>query len=311
MLVPILAAGAFQAAQAPPDTEIFLAPLKSAGGLLEVGTPVNITVNPGYDNQPFFTPDGKSVLFTSIRGPAAPAGGGSLTQTDIYRYHIASKTVARVTQTAEGEYSPTVMPDGRRISVIRVEADGTQRLASIAPSGPKIQVDVILPDVKPVGYHAWADEHTVAMFILGAGGAPATLQVADTRTGSARLIATDIGRSLQRMPGTGATRHISFVQRTRDGDKMTLTINQLDAASGQVTPLTPAVDGAREADLAWTPGGTLLMAKDGVLYGWKRGQQGWKEVAALEKLSLNGVSRLAVSPAGDYLALVALATQGR
>src|SRR5580765_3976308 len=94
----------------PPDTEIFLAPLSTANGTVlaplstangtvTVGAPTNITHNPGYDNQPSFTPDGRSVLFTSIRGGA---------QTDIYRYDIAAATLARVTDTPEGEYSPTV-----------------------------------------------------------------------------------------------------------------------------------------------------------------------------------------------------------
>jgi len=311
VLLAVVAVLGRQAAQAPPDTEIFLAPLKVANGAIELGAPVNITNNPGYDNQPFFTPDGKSILFTSVRGPSSGSAEGSLTRTDVYRYDIGAKSVAPVTQTSEGEYSPTAMLDGTRISVIRVEADGTQRLAIITPSGPKIQVDVILPEVKPVGYHAWADDHTVAMFILGGNGAPATLQVADTRSATARVMATDIGRSVQRMPGTGAARHISFVQRTRDGEKVTLTIKELDPATGQVTVLTPAVEGAREADTAWAPDGTLLMAKDGILYSWKRGQTGWKESVSLEKMSLGGVTRLAVSPAGDYLALVGSPRQTR
>ena len=310
-LLPVLVAGARQAAQAPPDTEIYLAPLKIVKGALELGTPVNITNNPGYDNQPFFTPDGKSILFTSVRGPSPGIREGSLTQTDIYRYDIAAKSVSRVTQTAEGEYSPTVMMDGTRISVIRVEADGTQRLASIAPSGPKIQVDVILPDVKPVGYHAWADEHTVVMFILGGSGAPATLQIGDTRSGTVRVIATDVGRSIQRMPGKGMAREISFVQREREGTATRFIIKKLNPASGTVTVLTPAVEGSREVDTAWTPDGTLLMAKDGVLYGWTPGQNGWKEVAVLTQLSLSGVTRLAASPAGDYLALVGSPSQTR
>ena len=311
VLLALATVSARQAAQAPPDTEIYLAPLKEANGAIELGGPANITNSPGYDNQPFFTSDGKQVLFTSVRGPAPASGEGSLTRTDIYRYDIAAKSVARVTQTAEGEYSPTAMLDGTRISVIRVEADGTQRLASIAPSGPRIQVEVILPDVKPVGYHAWADDHTVAMFILGGSGAPATLQVADTRGGTARVLATDIGRSIQRMPGTGTARHISFVQRVRDGDRVTLTIKELDPATGQITTLTSAVEGSREADLAWMPDGTLLVAKDDILHSWKRGQTGWKEVTSLQKMSLQGVTRLAVSPAGDYLALVESAATSR
>jgi hypothetical protein len=293
------------AAPAPPDTDIYLAPLKTEDGRITVGAPANITNNPGYDNQPSFTPDGRSVLFTSQRGPSPGLRDAAATaQTDVYRYDIGARSIARVTQTPESEYSPTVMLDGERLSVVRVEADGTQRLAAIAPSGPKIQIDVILPGVTPVGYHAWADDHTLALFVLGANGAPATLQLADTRSGQARVIATDIGRSIQRMPGSGPARHISFVQRQREGDRTTLVIEELDPATGAVTPLTRAVEGSREADVAWTPDGTLLMANDDVLYAWSRGQSGWKAVTSLSQLSLHGVTRLAVSPKGDWLALV-------
>jgi WD40 repeat protein len=288
-------------AQPPPDTEIYLAPLKVANGTIDVGSPVNITNSPGYDNQPSFTPDGASVLFTSVRGALPASLGGSTTQSDIYRYDIRTREVTRVTETPESEYSPTTMPDGRGISVIRVEADGAQRLWSIRPSGPKIEAAVLLPDIKPVGYHAWADEHTLALFVLGQ---PATLQLADTRAGTARPIATDIGRSIQRIPGSGTVSDISFVQREREGDTTRLTIRRLNPTTGEVTTIAPAVAGSREADTAWTPDGTLLMAKDGTLYGWTRTQPSWKEIASAERLSLPGVTRLAVSPAGDYLAVV-------
>ena len=59
--------------------------------------------------------------------PANSAATGS----DIYRYDIASQAISQVTNTPEAEYSPTVTPDGRHISVIRVESDGTQRLVAV------------------------------------------------------------------------------------------------------------------------------------------------------------------------------------
>ena len=111
---------------APPPTDIFLAPLSMKDGVPVVGTPVNITHQPGYDNQPWFTPDSRSMLFTSARGE---------TQTDIYRFDVASRATTRVTQTPESEYSATGMPGGQRFSVIRVEADMTQRLWSFANDG--------------------------------------------------------------------------------------------------------------------------------------------------------------------------------
>jgi hypothetical protein len=283
--------------QAPPDTEIYLLPMRTADGTITLGAPANVTNNPGYDNQPFFTADSRSVLFTSIRG------GG--TQTDIYRYDISTAETKQVTDTPESEYSPTITPSGA-LAVVRVELDEakTQRLWRFTADGRDPRV--VLENVKPVGYHAWADDHTVAMFILGAGGgAPATLQLADTRTGQAKVIATDIGRSIQPIPGPGATRAISFVQRVRENGKTALVIKELNPATQAVADLTPAVEGSTEADTAWTPDGTLLMTRGGVLYSWRRGQSGWKEVASLEQLGLTGVTRIAVSPRGNWLAVVA------
>ena len=110
----------------PPPTEVFLAPLTVEGGSLKVGSPQNISNSPGYDNQPTFTPDGRALLFTSARGEVSSKCGSP--QTDIYRFELQGRTLTRVTETGDCEYSPTVTPDGRHISVIQVEPDGTQRL---------------------------------------------------------------------------------------------------------------------------------------------------------------------------------------
>jgi hypothetical protein len=296
MVAILIAVALLQAAQAPPpDTEIFLASLSIRGAQLQIGQAANVSNNPGYDNQPSFTPDGKAVLFTSVRG------GG--TQTDIYRYEIASHQVARVTDTPESEYSPTVTPDDRHVSVIRVEADKTQRLWQFTLDGR--QPELVLTDIKPVGYHVWADDHTLALFVLGS---PATLQLADTRTGKAEVVASGIGRSLQRIPGRGT---IGFVVRepaAQAGGAPALSIRELDPKTRQVATLVRAVPGATEADCAWTPDGMLLMAQGGALYGWRRGDADWTRVADLDALGLHGVTRLAVSPKGDRIAFV---TQGK
>jgi hypothetical protein len=150
--------------------------------------------------------------------------------------------------------------------------------------------------VKPVGYHAWADDHTLALFVLGP---PATLQLADTRTGSAETLARGINRSVQRIPRTST---ISFVEKDEDGS---LVIRELDPKTKNVTTLVGAVPGAKEADLAWTPDGLLLVAEKDVLYSWKRDDRAWKRVADLAALGMHGVTRLAVSPKGDRIAFVA------
>ena len=88
-------------------------------------------------------------------------------------------------------------------------------------------------------------------------------------------------------------------------------VRELDPKTRAVTTLVAAVAGAKEADLAWTPDGELLMAEKDVLYGWRRDADSWSRLANLASLGMHGVTRLAVSPKGDRIAIVAIATPSR
>ena len=297
-IVGILVWAGVQGTPAPPP-EVYLAGLSVTGGKVTITNPVNISNNAAYDNQPSFTPDGSAVLFTSVRGDRKPDPKvAAATGSEIYRFDIASGKLSQLTTTNESEYSPTVTPDGRSFSVIQVEADGTQRLWRFPIAGGG-KAELVLADIKPVGYHAWADASTLALFVLGE---PATLQLADTSTGQAEILARNIGRSLQRVPGGG----ISFVQREASDSGQTVTVMRLDPATKKITPLVRVIDGVRDPDLAWTPDGLLLLAAGGKLYGWRLGDAQFQQVADLEAVGLRGASRMAVSPKGDRLAIVAL-----
>ena len=266
-------------------TDVWLAELsRAASGLPAIGEPRNLTERPGYDNQPHFVPDGSGLWYTAVDEHDG--------QADIWRYDFAAGRVARVTQSnPESEYSATPLPDGSGISVIRVEADSTQRLWRFDHDGTN--AGVVLEDVAPVGYHAWADERTVVMFVLGD---PATLQRGDVTTGSAELIASDIGRSIQRIPGGS---DVSFVQI--EGDSAS-TIMRLPAGSSEPVPIVAAVDGGDFH--AWTPDGTLLMAGGSVVYAHVPGTtDGWSPIADFTERRLT-ITRLAVSPDGAQIALV-------
>ena len=273
-----LTAAAPLAAQAP-GTDIWVATLEADALAFEGWR--NVTARPGYDNQPGFTPDGDAILYTSHRDE----------QTDIYRHDLASGATDRVTGTAESEYSATVMPGGDRFSVIRVEADSTQRLWSFALDGS--DPELVLTEIRPVGYHAWIDEHTLGLFVLGS---PATLQIADTRDGTAEVAASDIGRSLHRVPGRAA---VSFLHRV-DGVAL-LRIH--DPASGRFEDVAQPV--ADAVDYAWTPGGVLLMGSGSRLFALDPdADAGWREVADLSAVGVTGITRLAVSPDGTRIAVV-------
>ncbi|HEX7175180.1 MAG TPA: hypothetical protein VF240_07845 [Pyrinomonadaceae bacterium] len=272
----------------PPNTDIFVADLSSAAGVPKLGAARRITTWEGYDNQPSFTPEGTDILYTSIRAD---------NQADIYRYRLADNSTMRLTETEEAEYSPTVTPDGKSFSVIRVERDreATQRLWKFPLAGAQTAT-LVLERFKPVGYHVWADARTLGLFILGQ---PATLQVVDARTGVYGIVATNIGRSLQRVPGT---QKITYVHKQGTDD---WHIKEYDTRTHAKRTLAKTL--ALSEDFAWTPDGTLLMAKGAKLYALRPGAAGqdWREVADFTSDGLSEITRLSVSPRGDRLALVA------
>ena len=280
----LVAACARPAAAQAPDSDIYVAPLTLADGVLQVGASTNATSRPGYDNQPSFTADGAAILYTSQRDG----------QTDIFRYDLRSKQTAQVTSTPESEYSPAVMPDGRWMSVVRVEADSAQRLWRFPLSG-RGAPQLVLADVQPVGYYAWGDARTLALFVLGAGDAPNTLQVARLGARKTDTVMSGIGRSLHRVPGTN---QLSFLHATA----APRVIDALDPATQAVHRVVQPLEGSE--DFAWVNASLLVMARDGRLYQHAAsGDEPWRQVA---DLAAGGrVSRLAVSPDGRWLAFVA------
>ena len=268
---------------APPATDIFIIDLSTtSAGNLKVGQPAKITTWNGYNNQPAFMPDGKSILYTSIRGK----------QADIYRYEIGSTTTTQVTNTPESEYSPTLMPDGKSISVVRVEGDGTQRLWKFPLAGGA--PSLILEKIKPVGYHLWVDENTLALFVLGK---PNTLQLVDLRSGKVDSIADNPGRILRRVPHQDK---FSFVQKVSDQEWLVKTFDLKTRETATFIKTFPGVE-----DYAWTPSGVLLMANGSKLFARKKSDFAWIELSDFSNAGLKNITRIAVSPKGDRIAVVA------
>jgi hypothetical protein len=137
---------------------------------------------------------------------------------------------------------------------------------------------------------------TLALFVLGP---PATLRIAGVATGAAETAAEGIGRSLQRIPGTPRA---SFVQRESSGE---FWVKQIEIPSKAIEPLVKAVEGSADREMAWMPDGrTILMSAGTKVFSWTRGGTDWTEVFDAAAHSLGAVSRLAVSPKGDAIAIV-------
>lgn len=265
-----------------PDTDIFVGRISGSGAAMTFAGWENITRRGGYDNQPSFTPDSRSILYTvQLDG-----------QTEIFRHDLSSGTNQQVTSTPESEYSATVMPGGDRFSVIRVEADSTQRLWSFRLDGT--DPELVLTDIAPVGYHAWLNDETLGLFVLGR---PTTLQIANRSSGRAEIRAHDIGRSLHRIPGRDA---VSFLHR----DGGVGMIRALHPGTGASRDLARPLEGAQ--DYAWTPDGVLIMGSGSTLYALDPlTDTSWREVADLQDAGIENITRIAISPDGRRIAVVA------
>lgn len=268
-------------AQTRPSTDVWTAPL-TGDGVPRVGKAVNLTHRAGYDNQPAFTPDGRAILYTRVEGNAP---------SDIWRVDLRSLATTRVTMSdVESEYSATPMPDGRHFSAVRVEADSTQRLWRFPMQGSDAPA-LLLEKIKPVGYHVWASEAVLGLFVLGS---PATLQIADVRTGTADTVARRIDRALQKIPGAYA---ISFLQ-LGDGENW---ITRYDLATRTASRIAKAPAGADFH--IWTKSGLLITATGSRLLAWVDGE--WRQLADLAADGVRNITRLALSPDGTRLAFVA------
>ena len=275
--------GSRMATAQAPSTDIWIVPLVARGPALTLGAPRNVTARAGYYNQPSWATSGDAIFFTSNLDN---------TQTDIFRFDVPSGRTAQVTNTPESEYSATAIPGADAISVVRVERDSTQRLWRFPLNGGA--PSLVLTGIRPVGYHAWIDARTLALFVLGS---PATLLIADATSGSARVVARGIGRGIARIPGTAS---VAFVEKVSASDWWVMSY---EPPTGTLTRIAPTLEGVE--DFAWMPDGRLLMARDSRVYVLNRGSRMWDVVGDLAGTGVTGITRLAVSPAGDQLALVA------
>ncbi len=265
---------------AQPANEVYLFDLVKNNDGYGLTNPINVSNNPGYDNQPSFTADGSLLYFTSLQTDE---------QTDIIAYDISRQIKTRLTESDGSEYSPTESADAKLISTIILERDGRQLLWKYNKDGSQAQV--LIEDLK-IGYHCWYDSNTLFSFVLGD---PATLQKSDLQTGKNSILDENIGRSLHRIPGKKA---ISYISKASDVWKIVAYY----VKSGKQKVVAETLPNAE--DMAWTLDGTIIMGKDSKLHYRRSKDKSWSILFDLAKFNLSGITRVAVSPDGEKIAVV-------
>lgn len=263
-------------------TEVWLGALDMRGGRFAVSDLRNISNHPGYDNQPAFAPDGRTLLFSSEFNGLAETGLGIRA----VRYDIASGTATPLTKSRG--FSPTPTPDGKQFMTLR---EGTVWLHDA--NGTPLRR--LLPEVKTAGYFTRIDERRWVLFMN-----EPDRQIAFWNGESLTRLVKNAITAPYRIPGTNA---VSFV--TSDGD--TRTLMRLDLqddgrTSERVLATIPFRTGGAHV---WTSRGTLLMASGNAIHEWNpNAPDAWPVVHRFDNPDLQGITRIALSPAEDRIALV-------
>jgi hypothetical protein len=235
-----------------------------------------------YDNQPSFYDD-NTVLFVATRNG----------QTDIAKYDIKEDIPAWVTNTPGGsEYSPIRVPNSDDISAIRLDTNGLQRLYRY---DSETNEPVLLIDKIKVGYQIWDNEDQLVTSVLVKNGMNLMLNyIPDARNNT---VDRNVGRSLHKIPNSEL---ISFITAQNGANKL----SSYDSSTGKIEDLMAMPLNAQ--DMCWLDEKSVLVPNGKrIMLGSVGVIKPLKVLHEFKEKEIYNISRMAISPNGKHLALVA------
>ena len=262
------------------ESEVYLSSFISKDGVFEVSVPMNISRNPGYDNQPYFLSD-EDLLYARTRNG----------QTDIARYSLAGQKTTWLSDTPGGsEYSPVKIPGKDAISSIRLDTTGLQRLYSYPLEGG--QTDLVNADLK-IGYHLWYNSEVLVCTVLIEDRMD--LVVLNLKDNSQYTFQKSVGRSLHRIPDSDRISYTAI-------EEGKVLVKSLNPESGATTVLTELPSGVQ--DLCWVDAKHIICGQGHELKSFNTSGKGsWKSFYALEDPT-SKITRLAYNGLSGVLAMV-------
>jgi ketosteroid isomerase-like protein len=286
VLLVLLASAAALQAQIN-DSEVWVGSLDMSSGRFAVSNLVNTSKHPGYDNQPAFFPDGKLVFTSQI---AVLDETGHAVQAVIHDF----ATGASAPVPGALGFSPTPAADGslmllRDGHVVLHEAPGRESQ---------------LTETKDAGYFTRFDEQTWVLFM---NDKQRRIVIYDPKTKALDTMALGAVTAPFRIPGKRAVSFVAvepFPAPEGGAPSRNLFLRQLDLADRHVSTLA-AIPFPTSGSHVWTSRGTLLMASGHTIYEWSPAKPAeWRPAATFDDPELQGLTRIAISPRGDRIALV-------
>ena len=268
---------------AQPNTEVYLMDINQSDNSLWISSFKNVSNNNGYDNQPSF--DGNDRLYYA---------GTRNGQTDIVQYDITKHLKKWFNVLTSGsEYSPKLIPETYMVAAVRLDTSGLQRLYLYQNASGTSSLFVDLA----VAYFNFYDNQTVLASVLSSG--QLDLVLSDLRKNSHDTIALNVGRSIHKVPGKEA---MSYAVVNDEKNYEIFEIDMDGKYEGHFVCELPI--GVQ--DFTHINETQFLIGSGDKLYLYDLfGSGDWMEVADLSAYRIKDITRLAISPDGTKLALVA------
>lgn len=258
-------------------TEVWVGALDARDGRFEVSGLKNISRDPGYDNQPAFHPDGNALLFTTEASGLDDSGLG------VHAVRHDLRSGKNTPLPAAKGFSPT--PSATGLTTLR---EG--RVWSYDADGRELGT---LTETTTVGYYTRFDDGLWALFL---NEPERKIVLYDETTKRVDEIDRMAVTAPYRVPGQRAVTYVV--------DGRVLRRLDVDAKRAETMATIPFPTGGHHV---WTPRNTLLIASGNAIHEWSPARPAdWPVVFRSDDPDLQGITRVAVSPQFDRIALVSV-----
>lgn len=241
--------------------------------------PQNISNREGYDNQPSFAADKRSLYYVSIREDK---------QADIYQFDLKKKLSNRFTSSKESEYSPTVTGDKHQLATVMVEKDSTQRLHFL---NGLTGLDEGVLDVDSIGYFTFLNTDTLVYYKLTQ---PHSLRIHSRSTKEDHWLCNQPIRNFK-----AVNRHC-VIYGIKDSVSVACYKYDLQLQRAQRFAEYPA----GSEDIYWDDQLGLLRSEGTSILRYDEIKQTWTLLYDLSSFGLRKITRFCFDPQRKYLAVV-------
>lgn len=264
-----------------PETDIWLFKIQKKDTIYSYTNPLNITHRIGYDNQPTFSTDAKSILYVVI---------DSSKQSDIYQYNISKKVSVNITKSEVSEYSPTILPNGLGFSCVVVEKDSAQRLWNFNLDGNFNSVAHL--DTDSIGYHSWLNNDTLLYYKLTN---PHSLRVLNVKTNEDHWLCDNPSRAFKRISNRS-----EFIYAIKDSAQTEFRIYNPTLRESKFYAAYPSAS----EDFIWHAELGLIKSENADLLRYNEQTKKWEVLFSFSDLGIKKITRFVFDSKTKQLTLV-------